>query len=404
MLANHSPDGGANLNRREALSRLALLGLAAPPALALLAGCEPTTVRTTKPTSPTKPAEPWTLRLPAINVKRYGAVGDGTTDDTAAIQRAISVAMTRSGTIVLPVGTYGISAELQLLGVNSSVNIVGAGKEASIVKALAPAARVSWGGAPAGPGIRGQTLFGRPSLNEGWKFDGNLVATHGITVGSNVGHGLWRNVWSSKVNGDGWAVYPQNSTFDACIGDGCSGNGWTLDFGIQACDFRQCHASGNDGWGFQIRQSGGPGWGASAQPQSLKFVSGIVEQGGSSHFADTGLGGIHIREGMDITFDRFELVQTEGDAALVLTPSTANGYVGRIVVRDCRVQDIHIDANIGGLAQSMGGSNEPLFLTGWNHFLGRVVNGSTGVVYHDGPGHVPYVPEGIGAPLAGVRK
>jgi hypothetical protein len=327
-------------------------------------------------------------------------VGDGKADDTAAIRKAISAAMVHSGTVLLPAGTYGISGELQLLGVNRSVNLVGSGKESSILKALTPAACVSWGGAPAGPGAGGQTWFGRPSRSEGWKFDGNLLASRGITVGSTVGYGMWRSIWSTKVNGDGWAVYPQNSTFSGCIGDGCAGNGWTLDYGIQECDFLQCHASANDGWGFEIRQSGGPGWGYSAEPQSLKFVSGIVEQGGSPFFADKGLGGVHIREGLDITFDRFELVDTAGDAALVLTPSTANGYVGRIVVRDCRVRSIHINANSGGVAQSMGGTNEPLYLTGWNQFLGPVVNGSTGPVYHDGLGYVPYVAQGVGAPAA----
>ena len=109
---------------------------------------------------------------------------------------------------------------------------------------------------------------------------------------------------------------------------------------------------------------------ASAQPQGLRFVSGIVEQGGSPDYADTGLGGFHIREGVNITFDRFDLVDEEGDASLVLTPSTANGYVARIVLRDCRLSySIHIDANdAGGVAQSMGGTNEPLYLTGLGHW------------------------------------
>ena len=378
------------LSRRKALRRLASLGLATPSAVALLAACA-------GDEDAPKPANP---QFSDVNVKGYGAVGDGVTDDTAAIQAAIAAALPVSGTILLPAGTYGISAELQLLGVNKSVSIVGTGHGSSVIKALSSAARVSWGGAPAGPGAGGQTLFGRPSFSQGWKFDGNLIATKGVTVGSTLGYGVWQAIHVSKVNGDGWSVYPQNSTFIACVGEGCSGNGWTLDYGIQACEFSQCHAISNDGWGFEVRQSGGYGWGSSAQPQSLTFRSGIVEQGGSPYHADTGLGGFHIREGVDITFERFELVDTKGDAALVLTPSTTNGYVGRIVVRDCRVENIHIDANSGGVAQSMGGTNQPLYLTGWNHVNDSVINGSTGQVYHDGLGDVSYAAEGTGAPGA----
>lgn len=42
------------------------------------------------------------------NVKRFGAKGDGKTDDTAAIQKAIDETRARGGTIYLPPGTYRI--------------------------------------------------------------------------------------------------------------------------------------------------------------------------------------------------------------------------------------------------------------------------------------------------------
>lgn len=56
-----------------------------------------------------------------INVKDYGAVGDGSTDDTTAVQTAITV----GGTIVFPVGCYKITSTLtitkgaRLLGLGS---------------------------------------------------------------------------------------------------------------------------------------------------------------------------------------------------------------------------------------------------------------------------------------------
>lgn len=49
-----------------------------------------------------------------INVKAYGAVGDGATDDTAAINAAITAAGT-NGTVFFPKGTYLVSSTLQML-------------------------------------------------------------------------------------------------------------------------------------------------------------------------------------------------------------------------------------------------------------------------------------------------
>lgn len=47
-----------------------------------------------------------------VSVKDFGAKGDGTTDDTSAIQAAINLACTYGGNVYLPAGTYKISAAL----------------------------------------------------------------------------------------------------------------------------------------------------------------------------------------------------------------------------------------------------------------------------------------------------
>jgi hypothetical protein len=47
-----------------------------------------------------------------VSVKDFGAKGDGTTDDTSAIQAAINLACTYGGNVYLPSGTYKISAAL----------------------------------------------------------------------------------------------------------------------------------------------------------------------------------------------------------------------------------------------------------------------------------------------------
>jgi len=54
-----------------------------------------------------------------FNVKDYGAVGDGSTDDTSAIQSAINAVPNSGGVVYLPRGTYKISDTL-LIGNGSS--------------------------------------------------------------------------------------------------------------------------------------------------------------------------------------------------------------------------------------------------------------------------------------------
>ena len=60
------------------------------------------------------------------NVRRYGAVGDGLTDDTTAIQNAINATGANGGDVVFPAGTYIIASSLDLSD-RRSVRLVGVG-------------------------------------------------------------------------------------------------------------------------------------------------------------------------------------------------------------------------------------------------------------------------------------
>jgi hypothetical protein len=62
-----------------------------------------------------------------VNIKDYGATGDGTTDDTTSVQNAIN-ALATGGTVYCPPGSYLVTS----VNVNPSVSL--AGSEGSIIK------------------------------------------------------------------------------------------------------------------------------------------------------------------------------------------------------------------------------------------------------------------------------
>ncbi len=67
---------------------------------------------------------------PWIDVRAYGAVGNDSTDDTAAIQAAITAA--GGGTVLIPAGTYKITSSLT--GGTNGIRILGVGREKTIIK------------------------------------------------------------------------------------------------------------------------------------------------------------------------------------------------------------------------------------------------------------------------------
>ena len=74
-----------------------------------------------------------------VNVKEYGAVGDGITNDTVAFSKALVACAIDGGTCLVPEGTYlispsGISTGGHRPSVLSGVHLVGAGRGASILK------------------------------------------------------------------------------------------------------------------------------------------------------------------------------------------------------------------------------------------------------------------------------
>jgi hypothetical protein len=79
------------------------------------------------PVSPGFPNTSTSPNLTWINAKDAGCEGDGTTDDTAAIQAIIDSLPSSGGAIYFPRGTYLISASLDTSGMTDNLTMIGEG-------------------------------------------------------------------------------------------------------------------------------------------------------------------------------------------------------------------------------------------------------------------------------------
>ncbi|MDF2725579.1 MAG: algE1 [Paenibacillus sp.] len=137
------------------------------------------------------------------SVKEYGAVGDGITDDTAAIQAAIDAAgIAGGGVVFLPPGTYSVkrssparSYNYSLLIKESNVTVEGSGMGASILKMA--------------DGENGTVL--RTVINN-QSIDGPLAkALSNVRIANLTIDGNWSNVtWAGPTGMESSGIYDQN--------------------------------------------------------------------------------------------------------------------------------------------------------------------------------------------------
>jgi Pectate lyase superfamily protein len=131
-----------------------------------------------------------------VSVKDFGAVGNGTTDDTTAIQNCANYCVANAGILYLPVGVYKITS-----AIDCGASIRGDGPNVSIIKNY---------GTGDGLDISQANYY---STFENFSVDGsgNASSKNGIsmfragaTTGNNVAYSHFFNVYSYNNGGDGF--------------------------------------------------------------------------------------------------------------------------------------------------------------------------------------------------------
>jgi hypothetical protein len=151
----------------------------------------------------------------SVSVKDFGAVGDGSTDDTTAINAALDA----STSVYFPAGTYIISAALTPL---ANTTISGAGMYATVVKVAASAAAT----------ISAISLSNVGNLTfRDFTIDGNKAARSGSATGNNItvlsSNNKFLNIKCINAPNAGFIVDGQTYTADLNEFRGCviSSNG-----------------------------------------------------------------------------------------------------------------------------------------------------------------------------------
>ena len=118
-----------------------------------------------------------------LNALDYGAKGDGTTDDTAALQAALNAIPATGGALYIPTGTYKTTSTLSCLG-KSNVLIYGDGMGASVINASAVTSNLLvlgyTSGAPSPAVLNNMTLDGFTIYGSGTAAMGHIVDFRGI--------------------------------------------------------------------------------------------------------------------------------------------------------------------------------------------------------------------------------
>lgn len=245
-----------------------------------------------------------------INVKDYGATGDGSTDDTAAIQEALDDANSLGGaTVFFPIGTYSFGtltpyARVEMLGENM--------RETALIQRSGTIGDMIANNANTDDFIciRNMTLDGNKA---GQTASNSIISLDGGGAGATNGdhnHVLEDlQILNAKDRGVELINGVRNLRASRVIVHGCDGRGWSI--GATDCTFAQCQsgATGEDGWvigGANNRLDGCKAFSAGNGLSSTRSGFEITADGDrtmmtSCEAQDNDLHGFHINGAVDVS-------------------------------------------------------------------------------------------------------
>lgn len=159
-----------------------------------------------------------------VSVKDFGAVGDGVTNDTVAIQAALDAVAVTGGSVYAPAGTYRVSDELT---VASNTAVIGDGIEVTLFSAtssMTSAQAMFYGNASDSMRFENFSILGNTNGTNG--------AGSGIHCKTGSGNQI-RNVFISNTTQAGIRLEEQNSAWvDSCWLQSNGRTGYTDNHGI----------------------------------------------------------------------------------------------------------------------------------------------------------------------------
>ena len=215
----------------------------------------------------------------AVNVKDFGAVGDGVTDDTTAIQAALTYATPSSSTtfvatggksVHLPAGKYKISGELSI---PAFVNLIGEGKGLSTIVCSTSGSKVKYSD---------RSTTNRGGLSKGFTIDGNDISTNPLFIGLAVER-EFSDIDVVDSAADGLIIEAaQNCVFTACgfqhNGSAGTGSNIAIDYGAGNNRFVGCEINRGAQNNVRFRQSGTSPSGAFTVPTQNRFYGCMIER------------------------------------------------------------------------------------------------------------------------------
>lgn len=182
------------------------------------------------------------VSLPIFNVMENGAIGDGITDDTAALQKTIDRALATNGAIHFPRGIYLVSKPLQVkIGSYSIQRALTMTGDWAILKAAAQMETIL--DLHVAAHVTVERLF----------LDGNGLAQHALRAFKlSTRTALVQQVTAHGTLSTGFVLEKcQGAVFRQCVAYKSGGDGWLLT-DCNALALADCQAMSNAGNGFVL--------------------------------------------------------------------------------------------------------------------------------------------------------